>query len=84
MPPWFTWQVGGGFDYQLTDRVSVGVGYRYVDLGSFDYPLELGTTHVGNFAIALASHEMRTGLRVNFYSVSSPGSWKRPRFGRGR
>ena len=81
-----TWQVGAGFDYQLTDRVSIGMGYRYVDLGSFDYGLRLllGTTPVGNFTADLASHELRTGLRVNFYSVSSPGSWKRPRFGSGR
>lgn len=80
----FTWQVGAGFDYQLTDRVSVGLGYRYVDMGSFDYPLKLGATPVGNFKLDLASHELNTGLRVNFYSVSSPASWKRPRFGPGR
>jgi len=80
----FTWQVGGGFDYQLTDRVSVGMGYRFVDLGSFDYPLRLGITPVGTFKADLSSHELHTGLRVNFYSVPSPGSWKRPRFGAGR
>lgn len=79
-----TWQAGAGFDYQLTDRVSIGMGYRYVDLGSFEYGLRLGTTPVGNFTADLASHELRTGLRVNFYTVSSPGSWKRPRFGSGR
>lgn len=83
-PIHLTWQVGAGFDYQLTDRVTLGMGYRYVDMGSFDYPLRLGTTRVGNFKIDLASHEVNTALRVNFYSVSSPGSWKRPRFGQGR
>jgi len=84
----FTWQAGAGFDYRISDRVSVGVGYRYVDLGSFDYKVKLGSTEdsipVGSFKADLVSHEARTALRVNFYSLSSPRSWKRPRFGRGR
>ena len=82
----FSWQVGAGLDYQITDRVSFGAGYRYVDLGSFDYALRQGATRVGNFEVDLTSHELRTGLRVNFYSVPSPGSWtfKVPRFDRGR
>ncbi|MDJ0850198.1 MAG: outer membrane beta-barrel protein [Myxococcota bacterium] len=80
------WQVGAGFDYQITDRVSFGAGYRYVDLGDFSYRLRQGATPVGNFTVDLTSHELRTGLRVNFYSLPSPGSWtfKRPRFDRGR
>ncbi len=80
------WQVGAGFDYQITDRVSFGAGYRYVDLGSFDYAIKQGATRVGNFTVDLTSHELRTGLRVAFFSVASPGSWtfKVPRFSRGR
>jgi opacity protein-like surface antigen len=83
-PLHLTWQVGAGFDYQLTDRIAVSSGYRYVNLGSFDYPLMNGPVPAGNFTLDLASHEFRAGLRVRFYSVPAPGAWKRPRFGAGR
>lgn len=74
----FTWQVGAGFGYRLTDRVTVGLGYRYVSLGSFDYALQLNPATpdtFGRFKVDLAAHELNSGLRVNFYAVPSPGEW---------
>lgn len=73
-----TWQVGGGFAYRLTDRVSVDFGYRFSDLGHFKYKLRLPPQEepVGSFSMDLLSHEFKAGLRVRFYSVASPGAWR--------
>lgn len=77
-----TWQVGSGFGYRLTEYVSVNFGYRYVDMGDFDYPMvNPPADTVGRFSMDLSAHEFTSGLRVNFFSVKSPGSWS---FRRGR
>jgi len=71
-----TWQVGTGLSYRLTEYVSVNLGYRYVELGDFDYPIvNPPADRVGSFSLHLAAHEFTSGLRVNFFSVKSPGSW---------
>ncbi|MEI8179130.1 outer membrane protein [Aestuariivirga sp.] len=36
------WTVGGGAEYKVTENVSVGAEYLYVDLGSVDTKYELG------------------------------------------
>jgi hypothetical protein len=77
----FSWQVGAGFGYRLTDRVSIALGYRYTDLGSFGFALKNppATEPVGNFAMDLSTHELNFGLRVRFLAVPSPGEWTLPR-----
>ena len=71
----FAWLVGAGFSYDLTERVALDAGYRYVDLGEFSYALRMGPTPAGRFTMSLASHEFALGVRVRFLSVASPGGW---------
>ena len=66
----FAWQVGAGFSYDLTDRVDLTLGYRYIDPGDASYefdnlvdsPIELDTE----------IHEARAGIRFAFYDFPSP------------
>jgi opacity protein-like surface antigen len=72
----FAWQAGMGFGYELTDRVAVSLGYRYVALGSHEMTLvdSVGDP-VGNFSLDLSAHELAFGLRVRFFTVPPPGEW---------
>ncbi len=36
----FAWQVGAGFSYDLTDRVDLTLGYRYIDPGDASYEFD--------------------------------------------
>ncbi len=38
----FAWQVGGGTTYELTDRVTIDLGYRFFDTVTGALPLSLG------------------------------------------
>ncbi|MDQ0391210.1 opacity protein-like surface antigen [Labrys monachus] len=56
----FAWQVGAGLDYALTDRLSMEVDYRLLDLGN----ARAGSTPVGNLAARTVwDNEVRIGLR---------------------
>jgi hypothetical protein len=68
----FAWQVGAGFDYAFTKRVTFGIGYRYLDLGEVDFGLRIGETPIGDFSLDLTAHEIATSLRVEFHSFA-PG-----------
>lgn len=72
----FIWQAGAGFGYELTDRVVLSLGYRYVALGSHEMTLvdSVGDP-VGNFSLDLSAHEAALGVRVRFFSVPPPGEW---------
>jgi hypothetical protein len=72
----FAWQAGAGLSYALTEWAHIAVGYRYVDLGSVETDLSDGPIDSGSFSLDLASHEITTGLRFDFFSVDLPG---RPR-----
>ena len=77
-----TWQVGAGIGYQLTDRVWLNLGYRFVSLGEFSYTMKVPpASPVGRFSLDLMSHELAAGVRVNFYELAPPGAWT---FRRGR
>lgn len=44
----FAWQVGGGLNYQIDERVSAGVGYRYLEAPAVDvfgFELDGGGNH---------------------------------------
>lgn len=73
----FAWQAGAGFAYELSQYVSVSLGYRYVDLGEADFDLSVGPTDFGNFTLDVSSHEIATALKVRFYPVSL--NWSRGR-----
>ncbi|MCG8590228.1 MAG: outer membrane beta-barrel protein [Proteobacteria bacterium] len=69
----FAWQVGTGLHYELTDHVAFTVGYRYLNLGKVEADLD-GTAGEdrGEYSLDLSSHEIRTMLQVNFFSVPFP------------
>ncbi len=73
----FGWQAGVGLAYELTQRVTLAAGYRYVDLGNPEVTLkQTGSTDpFGKYSLALAAHEFNFGLRVNFYSIPYPEKW---------
>jgi hypothetical protein len=72
----FAWQVGGGLGYQLTDRIKVGLGYRYIDVGTAKYRIGgAGTGLVRNsssFKLDPDIHEARASLRVDVFDFARP------------
>jgi opacity protein-like surface antigen len=70
----FAWQAGAGIAYEISERVSISVGYRYVDLGEVDLDLSVGPTDFGNFTLDTTAHELATALRVRFFPVSLASS----------
>ena len=69
----FAWQVGSGFGYDLTERVTISMGYRYVDFDDqkIDVVDSVGN-NVGSFDIDRESHEFTTQIRVKFYNLPYP------------
>ena len=55
----FAWQVGAGVGYNVTEKITVDAGYRYVDYGNFsnsDYDVDVETS----------AHELYLGARYTF------------------
>jgi hypothetical protein len=73
----FAWQVGGRFMYEVTDRIDLGVGYRYIDVGTVDArlldppPIAVPIDH-GPFAVSQSAHEFRFNVRVKVWGFRSP------------
>jgi hypothetical protein len=69
----FSWQVGTGFGYSLTNAVTMSLGYRYFDYGSIETDLiDTALAIRGPFSISQGSHEFRFGLRFNVWGFRSP------------
>jgi hypothetical protein len=71
----FAWNVGAGLNYALTDRVSLGAGYRYVGVGEHDLDLvPRGIPPDPNAELTYKQdiHEFRATLRVEVYDFLSP------------
>lgn len=68
----FSWQVTGGFDYALSERLSVGVAYRFFDGGKLRTQRGMTTTNfLGDYISAgikghLTTQDVLVSLRVNF------------------
>ena len=60
----FSWQAEAGIQYELTKHFSLRLGYRYIDMGSFD--IALGDGFDGNFTGDLTAHEVLFGVRYTF------------------
>ncbi len=60
----FSWQAEAGIQYALTRHFTLKLGYRYIDMGRFDIPLEDGAA--GNFTGDLTAHEVLFGVRYTF------------------
>ena len=75
----FGWQAGIGLAYELTERVTLTSGYRYVDLGHPKATLKVGTPPdtlpFGNYTLDLAAHEFNFGVRVDFWEIPYPEQW---------
>lgn len=73
----FGWQAGVGLAYELTERVTLAAGYRYVDLGKPDVTLkqEGSEDPFGSYSLDLAAHEFNFGVRVNFWEIPYPEKW---------
>jgi hypothetical protein len=71
----FAWQVGGRFMYQVTERIDLAAGYRYIDVGTVDVRL-LDTAPVpidrGPFSVSQSAHEFRFNVRVKVWGFRSP------------
>ena len=64
------WSLMAGAAYQVTDRITLDVGYRYMDMGNVSsqrYVLDgAGIRDAGVEFNDVTSHEIKAGLRVNF------------------
>jgi opacity protein-like surface antigen len=66
----FAWSVMAGFGYQLTDRVILDVGYRYIDLGSARSS-NIDNVFAPNPRLEvndMTAHEIKFGVRYHFGS----------------
>lgn len=70
----FAWNVGAGVNYALTERVTVGGGYRYVGLGKQTIDARSNTPSTGNDEIdyELNVHELRIDFRIFFFDFRGP------------
>jgi hypothetical protein len=69
----FAWQVGAGLAYELTDYVTLSLGYRYFDLGKANLSLSTaGIQNFGKYSMDVQAHEFTSGVRVSFYTVPWP------------
>ncbi len=95
----FAYQANLALDYELTERTSVQLGYRYLDMGKVDGELVFAavpTSSAGEIELDLIAHEFSAALRVNYFSRPleelSPTKWfhlpkwgkpKRPKWTKG-
>jgi opacity protein-like surface antigen len=73
----FGWQAGTGLAYELTHRVTLMAGYRYIDLGQPKATLRIPPSEdpFGSFRLDLAAHEFNFGVLVKFFSIPYPEKW---------
>lgn len=66
----FAWSLMAGVGYKLTNRATLDVGYRYIDLGEIESGRvdSAGFVNPAVYVDDLASHEIKVGLRYNFGS----------------
>ncbi|MEM7408704.1 MAG: outer membrane beta-barrel protein [Myxococcota bacterium] len=70
----FAWQAGAGVGYQLNERVSWSVGWRFYNLGKVDTALTDTTfTPRGSYSVDLTAQEFTTSLHFAFWRFSLLG-----------
>lgn len=73
----FAWNVGAGFNYRLTERVTLSTGYRYLGLGASTgvQEIELGSSGPdGELEYDMQVHELRVALQIRVFSFR--GAWR--------
>lgn len=83
----FSFQANSALLYELGDRTTVQIGYRYVDFGATDARLEfLSTGTAGSVDLDLNAHELSASLRWNYFSRPldhfSVENWHLPHWGK--
>lgn len=71
----FAWNAGTGFGYQLTERVALSAGYRYLGLGKPEIDIDEGGFPAGpndQVKYELQGHEFRVAVRVRVFEFASP------------
>ena len=64
----FAWQIGGGVTWDVSQRVTLDLGYRYMDYGSTFVDLNDNfnpNNAAGNYIADLTSHQVMLGIRFN-------------------
>lgn len=68
------WSVMAGASYQYSDRLTLDVGYRYIDLGdarSERHVIADPTQDAQVLFEDIAAHEIKAGIRVNFHPTAA-------------
>ena len=68
------WSLMAGASYQLSDRMALDVGYRYVDLGnarSERHVIADPTQDAQVLFEDITAHEIKAGIRVNFHQAAA-------------
>jgi hypothetical protein len=71
----FAWQAGVGFGYQVSDRVNLSVGYRYIDPGDVEFNLRGASLPADGSSFVKIDpdiHEARVGVRVEVWDFATP------------
>jgi opacity protein-like surface antigen len=67
------WQAGGGVNFHLTERITVDLGYRYIDFGQTSIDL-FAAIPAGNYEAGLAGHQIMMDFR--FHSIGDFICWR--------
>ena len=64
----FAWSLMAGVGYQISDRATLDVGYRYIDMGSISSQRSdsAGFVNPAVHVNDITAHEVKVGLRYNF------------------
>jgi opacity protein-like surface antigen len=64
----FSWQAEAGIQYDLTQHLTLKLGYRYIDLGNLEIHLRSveDGTHYGKYRGELTANEVILGIRYSF------------------
>ena len=79
----FAWQVGTGFTYQLSDRVTFDTGYRFFAMSPGTTPLSISggpffQQPIGSYTSAFSASELLVLRSENMRApnlILIPGSW---------
>lgn len=63
-----SWQAEAGIQFGLTEHLTLKLGYRYIDMGSFETQInrEPPTEFAGRYKGRLTAHEVIFGMRYSF------------------
>ena len=62
----FAWQAEAGIQYDLTQHLTLKLGYRYIDMGNIKVHLRSEVTGEGDYRGELTANEVIFGVRYSF------------------